>query len=74
MSVNSRPGPLVRREPRAKPIVSTPGSRIVSTSARTAGDFAVAGELAAQATVDEDRQLPFLAQVRLPQLVARDAR
>ena len=36
------------------------------------GRLAVSGQLAPQPTVHEDRQLPLLAHVRFPQLVARD--
>jgi hypothetical protein len=38
------------------------------------GRFAVTGKLGAQPTLDEDRELALLAEMRLPQLIGRDPR
>ena len=73
MSVKSMPARLYVANRRAKPIVRTSGSRASLELGQDRGRLAVAGELVAQPAPGEERELPLLADVRLPQLACRDA-
>ena len=72
MSLNSRPARLYVANRRANPIVRMSGSSAVSSSARTAGRLAVAGELVAQPPPGELGELALLAEVGVPQVPRRD--